>query len=154
MMNHVPRSDGPEGLVLRGHHLLCVLGFRGLGYAPRFVANMNAIVDSYFGEPSPTVRVVASADDICAACPHRVGESCALSESSDECVRAKDEAVLRLLGLEPGARLPASALREQVAESIFPLTLETLCADCRWHARGYCGEGLAALRAHGGRAHR
>lgn len=136
-------------LRVRGHHLLCMLGFRGLGYSAEFVANMRSVVDAFLGEPSPTVEVVVEADAICSACPHLADGACARRESSAERVRAKDRAVLDVLGIEPGSRLPASELRSHVADRVSVATLEELCARCNWWGHGYCAEGLKSLREGG-----
>ena len=138
-------------LRVRGHHLLCMLGFRGLGYSAEFVANMRAVVGAFGSTPPPTVEVVIEADSVCRACPHLRKGACARGESSEQKVRAKDGAVLSILGIEPGRRMPASDLLALVAEKMEPGTLEALCARCSWWTYGYCAEGLAELRGRHGR---
>jgi hypothetical protein len=50
---------------LRGHHFLCLLTYKGLGYTSAFVENMSAIVAAInAGRP---VMLVKGADDICNA---------------------------------------------------------------------------------------
>jgi hypothetical protein len=139
----------PTELSVRGHHLLCMLGFRGLGYSAEFVVSMRAVVDAFLSEPPPTVRVVVDADAICSACPHLKEGACARRDSSEQRVRAKDRAVLDALGVEPGQRLPASELRARVAERVTVATLDSLCARCSWWGHGYCAEGLEKLRQRG-----
>ncbi len=140
----------PSDLKVRGHHLLCMFGFRGLGYSAEFVANMRSVVDSFLATPPPDVEVVDGADSICGACPHLADEGCARGESSEERVRAKDRAVLDVLGIEPGSRLSAAELRSRVAKRVSVATLESLCARCSWWDHGYCAKGLEELRASSG----
>ncbi len=129
-----------------------MLGFRGLGYSAEFVANMRSVVDAFFADATPTVEVVVEADAICSACPHLKEDACARRPASEERVSAKDRAVLDVLGIEPGSRLPASELRGRVAERVSVTTLESLCARCGWWGHGYCADGLRDLKAgrHGG----
>jgi len=139
-------ADAPTELRIRGHHLLCMLGFRGLGYSPQFVANMRAVVESYGVQPPPTVEVLAGVDCICRACPHMRQGACARADGSEQRVRARDMAVLRRLGLEAGQRVPASEVRRRIAAGVDVPALGALCADCNWFDYGYCAEGLAELR--------
>ena len=57
--------------ILRGHHLLCVHGFKGMGYSPSFVEKMKEIVaDIRNPEKDFDIKVVAGFDEACLACPH------------------------------------------------------------------------------------
>lgn len=49
---------------LRGHHLLCLLTYKGLGYSPDFVFGMTAIAERLIA--GATAEIVDGADDICA----------------------------------------------------------------------------------------
>jgi hypothetical protein len=140
------QAEPSAELRIRGHHLLCMLGFRGLGYSAGFVANMQAVVDAFLSDPPPAVEVVIEADSICRACPHLSEGACARKESSEERVRSKDSAVLGVLGIAAGSRMTASELRARVAGRVSVSTLESLCARCGWWGHGYCAEGLRQLR--------
>lgn len=50
---------------LRAHHLICLLGFRGLGYSPEFVENMARIADQLRSFPHTVIEIVRRPDDIC-----------------------------------------------------------------------------------------
>jgi hypothetical protein len=136
----------PAGaLRIRGHHLLCILGFRGLGYSAAFVANMGRTARR-MRRPQSRLVLLDSADSICAACPRlRAGGVCR-NERSSARVRAKDRAILRRLGLKAGASLSVSAAYERVRRQITPALLTgKLCAKCRWRSLGWCAEGLERL---------
>lgn len=48
---------------LRGHHLLCLLTYKGLGYSPEFVAGMTATAARLVA--GATAEIVEGPDDIC-----------------------------------------------------------------------------------------
>ena len=50
---------------LRGHHFLCLLTYKGLGYTPAFVENMTAIATRI--NAGAKVILHPGPDDICAA---------------------------------------------------------------------------------------
>lgn len=54
--------DAP--LRLRGHHLLCLLTYKGLGYSPVFVAGMTAVATALTAGREAVI--VDGPDDICA----------------------------------------------------------------------------------------
>lgn len=133
--------------VLRGHHLLCVHGFRGMGYSPEFVKTMQGIVnDIRDPEQDFYIKVVAAFDDACMSCPHRGLEICEASEGSNEHVLSMDGKIIHHLGLEPGKSYLKSYLVKLTAEKVVPDDLEFLCKNCSWLSYGVCKEGIADLR--------
>lgn len=124
---------------LRGHHLLCVFGFQGMGYDSAHAEGMAAVVRRVRA-PRARVSIVAGPDDICAACPHREREGCASSEL------ARDRAALSALGMQVGDAEDARLLFAGVAARITPASLAALCAGCCWYEQGLCVAGLAAGR--------
>jgi len=127
---------------IRGHHLLCLHGFRGLGYSPGFVSNMQIVRDKLLS--SPGVEVTTSPDDICSACPHLADGRCSRKgEESETRTRGKDAAILQRLSLSPGDRLPAAELFTLTAER-FAHGIEEVCSSCHWFPLGWCEEGIRA----------
>ena len=133
-----------DRLSIRGHHLLCMFGFRGLGYNPRFVANMRRVVEAFFSDSPHEVTVIAECDDICRACPHLVGGVCRKSPGSQHSVAAKDLGVLDHLGLALGTTHAAPALRTLITRTVRPVNLRAMCSGCEWLPTGYCEAGLKA----------
>lgn len=129
---------------LRAHHLLCLLGFRGLGYSPEFVANLSAIHHRLRRCPEEHVAVVDGADAICSACPHLVedGGACARGDGPE----TRDRAVLERLRSQSGECGSWSAWQRRLAASFDAEALAQVCAGCGWRSLGYCREGLDALR--------
>ena len=139
-------------LRIRAHHLLCMMGFRGLGYSPEFVENMQLVVASFFSAPGMDTELAAGADDICSACPNLHDGACHADEDSERNVAARDEAVLRRLGLSAGGRMDSPALTRLVVERIDDSALAEICAGCQWLPLGHCEAGLRSFREALGRA--
>lgn len=132
---------------LRGHTLLCLQGFRGEGYSPEFISNMAAIHQALTQAPDRQIEVIASPDEICAACPHLQSSGCRLNgERSEAEMVEQDLVVIQGLGLKVGDRLRWVDLLERIRNSISGDDLPAICGTCRWLPLGYCREGINQLR--------
>ncbi len=132
---------------LRAHHLLCLHGFRGLGYDERFVENMAAVCERVRAEPGPEIVVVEEPDDICAPCPHAAGGACGKSGPEAEArVKELDRRVLRKLEVYPGQIFSCEEIMALVQEKITPEDLVLICEGCQWLPFDYCAEGLRRKR--------
>ena len=110
---------------LRAHHGMCLPFFQGKGYSGAFVENMTQMKGIL--EENPVICLVDSADDLCAACPNRLTESCAEKASR------YDREVLRRCGLSVGERLPYREFSRKVIETILrPGDRREICGDCQW----------------------
>ena len=133
---------------LRGHTLLCLQGFRGLGYSREFVDNLSQIHQTLSRDPDTWVEVLDSPDAVCGACPHHKASGCTLnSDQSEEDMRAQDRTVIALLGLQPGSQLPWSDILHRIRTSVTGASLPDICGRCRWLPLGYCKEGIDRLRS-------
>ncbi|KIL38046.1 hypothetical protein SD70_29045 [Gordoniibacillus kamchatkensis] len=139
----VKRSEKP--VKLRGHHLLCLLGYRGMGYSAEYAANMNAVHERLRTEPETAVALVLGADDLCSCFPADQPYHC-----DSDTVARRDAAVLERLGLEPGQSLAWSELLRRIAAAVSPADVPLWCASCPWLQYGVCEEGVALVRAGGG----
>ncbi|MHB9133392.1 MAG: DUF1284 domain-containing protein [Armatimonadota bacterium] len=137
--NHQPLTINHLVVQLRGHHLLCLFGFRGLGYDETFIAGMAAVIRR-LRQAETLVEIVAGPDDICAACPRRTVDRCLRTE------HPRDLAVLAAAGLDIGHCESATTLFPAVAAAVTTDTLHRLCADCSWYALGVCAAGVSAGR--------
>ncbi|WP_027091365.1 DUF1284 domain-containing protein [Cohnella thermotolerans] len=126
---------------LRGHHLLCLLGYRGKGYSDGFCANMTDVYETLRKRPDTTIDIVEGPDDICRAFPADQPSHC-----ENTSVYRKDQAILERLGLRTGRSLRWKTICEKVSASVAPGDIAHLCADCRWQPLGLCSEGVGHMR--------
>ncbi|QQE75824.1 DUF1284 domain-containing protein [Brevibacillus composti] len=136
-----------EPITLRGHHLLCVHGFRGMGYSPAFVAKMSEVVEKIrdVGQDF-SIRVVQGLDDTCQFCPNKGENRCEASSDSEAHVQQLDQNVIQQLGIAAGEVYLKSELIRWTKERVHPDDLARLCEGCSWYSYGVCQEGIAALR--------
>lgn len=132
---------------LRAHHLICILGFKGLGYSQEYVDNMTKIVGQLRSSPESLVEIASKPDDICAPCPFLGEKGCQeRGPESEELVRNRDLAVMERLNIVAGDKIAWAEVKERIRSSISPEDLADICQDCQWLAQGYCVEGLRGLR--------
>ena len=138
-------ATGHEPMKLRAHHLVCILGFRGLGYSKEYVDNMTKIVEQL--RPSTLIQIASEPDDICAPCPFLGETGCReRGPESEAVVSNRDLAVMERLGIVAGDRMTWADVKEGIRCSIRPEDLVDICQDCQWLPQGYCEEGLRRLR--------
>ncbi|NGM83890.1 DUF1284 domain-containing protein [Paenibacillus sp. 7124] len=125
---------------LRGHHLLCLLGYRGMGYSADFCVNMTGIYETLRTKPDTRIEIVKGVDDICRAYPPDKENHC------DGTVHELDQAVLAKLGLVPGFRGEWQEVCGYVARQVEPSDIENLCVTCPWKSYGVCQEGVQLVR--------
>lgn len=132
---------------LRGHHLLCLLTYKGLGYSPAFVAGMTAtagrLVDGAAAE------IVEGPDDICAPlCQSEQNPHC-----HEATVPERDRRALSLVAAVLGRPVSAGdrlvfdeAMRKRLRAAYRDGAFEPACALCEWQplcrdiaAGGYAG---------------
>lgn len=131
-------------LRLRPHHLLCALGYRGLGYSDGFTANMTALVKQGLHAPGGgalPIEVVGEADAICAPCPKRRGTGC----TAQHRIAALDRAHAEALDIAAGDRLTWDEARARIRARVVPDDLDRICAGCEWLPLGLCKAALRDL---------
>ena len=110
---------------IRAHHGMCLFFFRGRGYSGEFVENMGKM--KALLEENPQIRLMDGYDEICAACPNKLTETCAEKASR------YDREVLRRCGLSADDTMPYLDFSEKVAAIILrPGVREEICGDCQW----------------------
>ena len=134
-------------MVLRGHHMLCLLGFRGLGYNEEFVRRMSWVKEHLSSAPQVAVEVTDAPDYVCLACPYLGVDGCQLQDAdSERRTGEQDRAVMARLGVVRGDSLPWSEVLSRIRLAVASGDLDGLCPDCPWLALGYCKQGLDQLR--------
>ena len=106
--------------------------FKAMAYNQAFTARMQAVLTALEeGEP---FALCQGSDDLCAACPHRRPEGCALGT---EDVLRRDAAALRVCGFEAGQELLPSQAGERLRRVREP-HWQLVCGGCRWQREGLC----------------
>jgi hypothetical protein len=160
-----PSEIQANPVVIRGHTLLCLQGFRGEGYSPDFIDNMMAIHTLLQSHPDTRVRVTDSPDHFCVACPNlKENEPPALAGQGKNQAYKKagctlrgpdferhivfqDRQVLELLGLRAGQEVAWAEVLQRIGSRVRGEMLSGICGDCQWLSLGYCKEGIEKLQA-------
>lgn len=127
---------------LRGHHLLCLLGYRGMGYSAQYVANMTQIHQTLRADPETKVRLVAGPDDLCVKFPESQVCHC-----EDTHIYERDAAILEKLNLEIGQTLPWTDIEDLIKQNVVSGDILNLCSTCSWRSYGVCEEGIDEMKA-------
>lgn len=125
---------------LRGHHLLCLLGYRGMGYSADFCVNMTNIYETLRQKPETEVEIVIGPDDVCQAYPPDESYHC------EGTVYELDQAVLTKLGLRANERGSWESICSRVAARMIPSDISLLCTTCPWEKYGVCQEGVGLIK--------
>ncbi|MBO6110105.1 MAG: DUF1284 domain-containing protein [Methanobrevibacter sp.] len=114
---------------LRGHHLLCILGFQGYGYSEDFVLNMTRINELRKSEKS-IIKLTNSPDDIFSSCPNLKNNLCE-NEMQNEIIVKMDEEVLSKFNrnIEYNA---IDLFNEVILKFNTLKSVENICNDCKW----------------------
>ena len=119
---------------LRGHHLLCMLTYKGEGYSPAFTANFDTIVKRIAA--GEQIEIVEGSDDIC---------SCLLAGKPDahclnESVMRRDALALEQIkneGLDLRGTFVLTAQHlEKLRAAFLDNRVRAACIGCEWH--GLC----------------
>ena len=134
-------------LKIRGHHLLCLLGFRGRGYSPAFVEAMRRVSEVFRSDADTPIVLVTGCDIICASCPHNIDGECRKSPDAAIRINDKDAAILKKLGFRANSCTTPKEAMAKVKEIFSPGDITAMCGQCQWLELGYCVEGLTKLRS-------
>jgi uncharacterized protein len=124
---------------IRGHHLLCMINWKGVGYTPAFTENYNHII-AQLKTGAVTLEIVRGKDDICAPLtPQNYdGYHCDDEEVLDRDVHALRDINIQLgLDLSIGSQFTLSAQYLSDLRARFQSNhVRTACTGCSWH--GFC----------------
>ncbi|MFX4302810.1 DUF1284 domain-containing protein [Alicyclobacillus tolerans] len=126
---------------LRGHHLLCMLGFRGMGYSKEFVEHMKNVYNQLRIEPQTEVLIVTGPDELCHYFPDNQCYHC-----EDKNVADRDQQILVKLGLHSGQKLAWQSVESRIRQHMHPSDIAVLCSTCSWRSYGVCEEGVQRIK--------
>ena len=114
---------------LRGHHLLCILGFQGYGYSEDFVLNM-ARINELRKSDKTTIKLINRPDDICSACPNLKDDVCENKMQNENIVKMDNEVLSQFnINQEYNA---IDLFNEVVLKFNTLKSVENICNDCKW----------------------
>ncbi|TCS82542.1 DUF1284 domain-containing protein [Tepidibacillus fermentans] len=134
---------------IRGHHLLCIHGFQGMGYSESFVKEMEkitTILRDDLTNPELLIQVVNQLDDVCQGCPHNGKDKCNADENSNQHVMEMDQRVIKKLGIEANSVYTKKELLLRTQERVEASDLDVICEGCSWLTYGVCKEGIERLK--------
>ncbi len=130
-------------LKLRGHHLLCLLAFRGKGYDSAFISNLKKLQERIKKEKNIKIKITDGPDDICSACPHLKKSICCIdAEDSESKTRSMDNNVLKKLNLDKDSNEIELSAIIKALENTEENEIRELCAACPWLQREDCPQAI------------
>ncbi|WLD93900.1 DUF1284 domain-containing protein [Alkalihalobacillus sp. AL-G] len=122
---------------LRGHHLFCLLGYRGMGYSKQYVENMTRIHQTLRENPKTWIQLVNGPDQLCDKYPNSGEYHC-----QDNTIYERDEAILEKLGLGIGQILKWEEIESCIRKHVVSSDIQSVCENCSWRSYGVCEEGI------------
>ncbi|PID01600.1 hypothetical protein CSV67_13760 [Sporosarcina sp. P2] len=122
---------------LRGHHIFCLLGYRGMGYSEEYTANMTKIHDVLRERPDTLIQIIKGPDSLCAKFPKGQPYHC-----EDDGIYERDSVILHSLGLKVSDVLPWREVERRIRLHVVPDDIVVICETCSWRSYGYCQEGV------------
>ncbi|MCE4049372.1 MULTISPECIES: DUF1284 domain-containing protein [Bacillaceae] len=125
---------------LRGHHLFCLLGYRGMGYSEEYVKNMTKLHQTLRNNPHTYIQIVNEPDHLCEKYPNSGKYHC-----QDPHIYERDAAILKKLGLQIGEILQWRNIEAAVRNRTVPADIQVVCETCSWRSYGVCEEGIQEM---------
>jgi uncharacterized protein len=122
---------------LRGHHLFCLLGYKGMGYSQEYVENMTRLHQSLRDNPETWVQLIEGPDQLCEKYPNSGEYHC-----QDRHIDKRDRVILEKLGLNIGQILKWKDIEDAIRKNVVPSDIEVVCETCSWRSFGVCEEGV------------
>ncbi|WP_019413474.1 DUF1284 domain-containing protein [Paenisporosarcina sp. TG20] len=125
---------------LRGHHLFCLLGYRGMGYSEEYVENMTGLHQTLRDNPRTLILLVKGPDQLCEKFPNSGKYHC-----KDDTIYERDATILTKMGLEIGQILSWEDIVSHIQKYVVPTDIQIVCETCSWRTYGVCEEGVKEI---------
>lgn len=125
---------------LRGHHLFCLLGYRGMGYSEEYVENMTSLHETLRDNPKTQILLVNGPDQLCEKFPNSGKYHC-----QDDTIYERDAVILKKMKLEIGQVLSWEDIVSHVQKYVMPSDIQIVCETCSWRSYGVCEEGIQEI---------
>jgi len=114
---------------LRGHHLICLHFFKGEGYNPEFIKNLQKIIERV--EDGEHIEVYPGPDDICTMCPYLKDKICFYDDEAESEIKEMDRNALKLLGVKHLDKVLWLNIKNKIPE-VFSQWSKEYCSACDW----------------------
>ncbi|WP_019412744.1 DUF1284 domain-containing protein [Paenisporosarcina sp. TG20] len=125
---------------LRGLHLFCLLGYRGMGYSEEYVENMTGLHQTLKDNPRTLILLVKGPDQLCEKFPNSGKYHC-----QDDTIYERDATILTKMGLEIGQILSWEDIVSHIQKYVVPTDIQIVCETCSWRTYGVCEEGVQEI---------
>jgi uncharacterized protein len=125
---------------LRGHHLFCLLGYRGMGYSQEYVENMTRLHQTLRENPETLIELVKGPDQLCEKYPNTGDYHC-----QDANLYERDAVILKRMDLHIGQILKWEDIEDRIKRHVVPADIQIVCETCHWRSYGVCEEGIQEI---------
>jgi uncharacterized protein len=125
---------------LRGHHLFCLLGYRGMGYSQEYVENMTRLHQTLRENPKTLIELVKGPDQLCEKYPNTGDYHC-----QDANLYERDAVILKRMDLHIGQILKWEDIEDRIKRHVVPTDIQIVCETCHWRTYGVCEEGIQEI---------
>lgn len=125
---------------LRGHHLFCLLGYRGMGYSKEYVENMTKLHQTLRKHPETRIQLIEGPDQLCEKYPDNSEYHC-----EDQKIYRRDAMILEKLGFNIREIYTWAEIEETIRKHVVPTDIVHICSSCSWRSYGVCEEGVQNL---------
>ncbi|WP_163539864.1 DUF1284 domain-containing protein [Gracilibacillus sp. YIM 98692] len=125
---------------LRGHHLFCLLGYRGMGYSEDYIENMTLLHSKLRENPKTEILLVKGPDHLCEKYPNNGKYHC-----QNDTIYERDAAILEKLDLNIGQILKWEVIESRIQKYVTPSDIQAVCQSCSWRSYGVCEEGVQEI---------
>ncbi|MFF2447379.1 DUF1284 domain-containing protein [Neobacillus sp. NPDC058068] len=125
---------------LRGHHLFCLLGYRGMGYSQEYVENMTRLHQILRNNPKTLIQLVKGPDELCEKYPNSGEYHC-----QNDQIYERDAVILEKLNLRIGQILIWDDIESRIRKHVVPSDIQVVCETCSWRSYGVCEEGIREI---------
>jgi uncharacterized protein len=125
---------------LRGHHLFCLLGYRGMGYSQEYVENMTRLHQTLRENPKTLIELVKGPDQLCEKYPNTGDYHC-----QDANLYERDAVILKRMDLHIGEILKWEDIEARIKRHVVPTDIQIVCETCHWRTYGVCEEGIQEI---------
>lgn len=125
---------------LRGHHIFCLLGYRGMGYSQEYVENMTRLHQTLRDNPKTWIQLIEGPDCLCEKYPNSREYHC-----EEKRITERDSAILEKLELKIGQILTWEEIESKIQKYIVPSDIKVVCETCSWRSYGVCEEGVQEI---------